>query len=262
MKKSLLIFMVIFLLMPANTFALSATAYDANNLLQSEQFRLELIQDAISRKENINLNLKNFSDSQAQKIFNHITNIIFYQSNMDIYSITMDGSVTGKSANLVLNLDYRMTPDENTKVNEWIKTTMDPFLALSPSNLEVIKFVNDTIAKHVEYDLSYEKNSAYHAVFNESSLCEGYSFLTYKRLSYAGIDAKIISGVAANEDHMWNLVKLNNLWYHLDVTWNDPVYSGSFKKPLNYVSYDFFMLTSTQMAKTHTWDQTLFPLAK
>lgn len=145
MKKSLLIFMVIFLLMPANTFALSATAYDANNLLQSEQFRLELIQDAISRKENINLNLKNFSDSQAQKIFNHITNIIFYQSNMDIYSITMDGSVTGKSANLVLNLDYRMTPDENTKVNEWIKTTMDPFLALSPSNLDVIKFVNDTI---------------------------------------------------------------------------------------------------------------------
>ena len=150
MKKSLLIFMVIFLLMPANTFALSATAYDANNLLQSEQFRLELIQDAISRKENINLNLKNFSDSQAQKIFNHITNIIFYQSNMDIYSITMDGSVTGKSANLVLNLDYRMTPDENTKVNEWIKTTMDPFLALSPSNLEVIKFVNDTDDKVFE----------------------------------------------------------------------------------------------------------------
>ena len=61
MKKSLLIFMVIFLLMPANTFALSATVYDANNLIQSEQFRLELIQDAISRKENINLNLKNLT---------------------------------------------------------------------------------------------------------------------------------------------------------------------------------------------------------
>ncbi len=259
MKRSLLTLIFILLFFPSNIFALNNLPYDASNLLQSDEFRLDLIQDTTSRKENINLNLKNFSDSQAQSIFDHITNIIFYQSNMDIYSITMDGSVNGRTANLILNLDYRMTKDENAKVDEWIKSKLDSFLALSPTDLEVIKFVNDTIVKHVEYDTSYQKNSAYHAVFNKETLCEGYAFLTYKMLSYAGIDAKIISGVAASEDHMWNLVKYEDIWYHLDVTWNDPVYNTTFKKPLDFVSYDFFMLTDNQISKTHTWDKAFFP---
>ncbi len=259
MKNKLFALIIILTMLPSQTFALSTTAYDANSLTQNDQFRQELIQDTLTRKGNISFNVKNFNDSQSQKIFDYISNIIFYQSNMDIYSITMNGSVLGRKANLVINLDYRMTPEENKKVDEWIEKIMKPYLELNPTKLEIIRFVNDTIVKHVEYDESYLKNSAYYAVYNRSSLCEGYSFLTYKMLSYANIESKLISGVAGDEDHMWNLVKYNDAWYHLDVTWNDPVFIGSYQKSLSFVSHEFFMLTDAQISKDHTWDKTLFP---
>ncbi len=262
MKKFILVMTIALLTIPSNSFAFDKINYDTNKLFQNEEFRTELIKNVTGRNRKISINLKNFNENQSQKIFDHISNIVFYQSNMDIYSISMSGNVIGKSANLVINLDYRMSPDESAKVDEWIKKTMDPFLAQNHNNLEIIKFINDTIVKHVEYDTSYQKNSAYYAVFSKSSLCEGYSFLTYKMLSYAKIESRIISGVAGDEDHMWNLVKYNNSWYHLDVTWNDPVYKGGFKKPLDYVSHEYLMLTSEQISKTHTWDKNIFPFAK
>ncbi len=260
MKKNLIALIIILALLPSQIFALGITPYDGNNLLQNDQFRAELIQDTAIRKGKISFNLKNYNDNQSQKIFDYISNIIFYQSNMDIYSITMNGSILGRNANLVVDLQYRMTPEENKQVDEWIAKVMNPFLALKPTQLEIIKFVNDTIVKHVEYDTTYVKNSAYYAIYSKSSLCEGYSFLTQKMLNYAKIESKLISGVASGEDHMWNLVKYDNAWYHLDVTWNDPVYLGSYKKPADFVSHEFFMVNDAQISKTHTWDKVLFPV--
>ena len=44
----------------------------------------------------------------------------------------------------------------------------------------------------------------------------------------------------AGEAHAWNIVKVDGQWYHLDTTWNDPVFSASAGDMSDYVSYKYF----------------------
>ena len=45
----------------------------------------------------------------------------------------------------------------------------------------------------------------------------------YKLFKAAGIDTRIVLGKLNDINHGWNLVKINNIWYHVDVTNNDYV---------------------------------------
>ena len=64
---------------------------------------------------------------------------------------------------------------------------------------------------------------------------------------------KIIS-----QNHIWNAVKIDGKWYHLDLTWDDPVTSdGS-----DVLEYNFFLITTKELEnleKTqHVFDQSVF----
>ena len=62
----------------------------------------------------------------------------------------------------------------------------------------------------------------------------------------------------ASENHIWNLVKLDNSWYHLDLTWDDPVTSNK----SNVLEHKFFLIDSKQLAKfatgQHVFDLTIY----
>ncbi len=45
---------------------------------------------------------------------------------------------------------------------------------------------------------------------------------------------------------MWNLVKIDGKWYHLDCTWDDGYGDTYF--------YGYYNLTDKQIEKDHTWD--------
>ena len=53
----------------------------------------------------------------------------------------------------------------------------------------------------------------------------------------AGIESRIIAGIADSQQHVWNIVKLDGVWYNIDLTWDDPI--GSNGESL--ISYDFFL---------------------
>lgn len=67
-----------------------------------------------------------------------------------------------------------------------------------------------------------------------------------------------VSGNVGEELHAWNLVKLDGEWYHLDTTWNDPIYTGIFKW-LGEQTYDYFLISDKKMKKDHEWDYELYP---
>lgn len=63
-------------------------------------------------------------------------------------------------------------------------------------------------------------HSAYGALVNGDAVCQGYA-LAYKLLLDAlDIDCALVSSTPMN--HVWNLVELDGVWYHVDVTWDDP----------------------------------------
>lgn len=87
--------------------------------------------------------------------------------------------------------------------------------------------IHDALCKAVVYDSEYDyrdKNSvysAYGALVNGHAVCEGYARAFKLLCRYAGIESILVTGNSRGVGHMWNMVNLENEWYHVDVTWDD-----------------------------------------
>ena len=99
------------------------------------------------------------------------------------------------------------------------------------SDEEKIRAIYDYLCENVYYDKVHLKNehndvnsTAYGALVLGSATCHGYAAALYRMLRTAGIDARIVSGMAGEEGsteyHVWNIVKLDGVWYNVDATWD------------------------------------------
>lgn len=77
--------------------------------------------------------------------------------------------------------------------------------------------------------------------------CEGYSRAYAILLDKVGIPVKFVSSETMN--HMWNVVKLNKQWYHVDVTWDDPLDSYNQADQYGRVSHENFLCSAAKMQK-------------
>ena len=109
------------------------------------------------------------------------------------------------------------------------------------SDYEKEKYVHDALAAAVTYDLSADMNqSAYSALVNGRSVCAGYARAYQYLLQQLGIPCYYCTGYSGG-DHAWNIVKLDDGYYNVDVTWDDA----------DTISYDYFNKTDADFASTH-----------
>ena len=83
------------------------------------------------------------------------------------------------------------------------------------SKYKKIKKINKYIIQKLQYKTC--NWDIFNALKTKKANCTAYSTITYMLCKEAGIECRII----CNKTHAWNIVKVNNKWYHLDVTWND-----------------------------------------
>lgn len=103
-------------------------------------------------------------------------------------------------------------------------STMDNILAqIDPtwSDLEKIIFTHDYLCQNYEYDTTLTIHDAYNFFKEKKGVCQSYT-LTFNGIMKAlGIESSVASSDSMT--HIWNVVKLNGKWYHIDVTWDDPL---------------------------------------
>lgn len=85
--------------------------------------------------------------------------------------------------------------------------------------------VYNHIAVHTVYDEELDKNTGYDSLVNGSTVCYGYSMLYMDVMNRLGIPCQIVICDDAGDGygHAWNVVQLEDRWYHADLTWADPV---------------------------------------
>jgi len=88
-----------------------------------------------------------------------------------------------------------------------------------------LKYIHDYLIKNIKYDRGDGSASHYNlhgAFINKKCVCEGYSeaFAYVSRL--IGFQAIAVR----NDTHQWNYINVNNNWYAVDVTWDDPSING------------------------------------
>jgi len=117
------------------------------------------------------------------------------------------------------------------------------------------KAIHDWVVQHVTYDQTLQKHSDYHAFFEGSAVCQGYTLLTSRMLAMAGVENRIVTGTTANGgNHAWNMVNLCGSWFQLDTTFDDPI-----GMPANYLLYNYFNVTDQQLSADHSWIWSDYP---
>lgn len=121
--------------------------------------------------------------------------------------------------------------------------------------------LHDYIVGNCEYDMEAKNRNdqsplartAYSALVRGKAVCEGYAMAYRYLLSRVGIESEEV--ISDSMNHCWNYVRLGENWYHVDVTWDDPVYQG--RKPSDdRISHKFFLLSdeAIRAKEHHDWD--------
>ncbi|MBR1930598.1 MAG: hypothetical protein IJ833_03850 [Lachnospiraceae bacterium] len=154
------------------------------------------------------------------------------------YSYVEDG---GQFKYTVKLIPYYYTDlEQEAYVSEQIAQIIDSFaFDADTSDYEKVKTVYDYIYKQVAYDRVHQyqetnhlKTTAYAALKYHTAVCQGYSVLLYRMLREVGVDARVITGTGVmdekSEFHAWNIVRIDGVYYNLDVTWGKALETDQF----------------------------------
>ena len=134
----------------------------------------------------------------------------------------------------VIQTYSNFSPEEvGTRVSA-MRSAANAFYTSVPDGLSAFErevMVHDFLIDHVEYDknvdtINLDNNNpdtytAYGALVNKVSVCEGYVRAFQMLLNGLGVECVGVIGESQNQMHIWNAVKLDGSWYYVDPTWDD-----------------------------------------
>lgn len=127
------------------------------------------------------------------------------------------------------------------------------------SDYDKALFVHDYLVDHTVFEYQQPDgteqeykicHTAYGCISKGSAVCEGYSRAFQYLMKLLSVPCGTCSGMAAGDNHAWNYVCLDNDYYWLDLTWDDP---SSLERPnVNSKSHAYFLLNDEMMSRSHT----------
>ena len=190
---------------------------------------------------------------QLDKVF---TALLY--DNPDLFFVARRCSIVTRLSGTYCTIDYLITPEEYAEQKEKLDAVCNKVIASLDGiddpwqkELRIHDYIVDNCKYvHVDGELTY--SSSYGALVNGEAACEGYTKAMKLLLDKAGIESSIVSGIVDDPNgnpgnHMWNVVKLGDDFYHTDCTWNDPVSDTGEQMKL----YAYFNLSDEVISRTH-----------
>lgn len=148
------------------------------------------------------------------------------------------------------------------KINKKVDEIYDELYNERLSVEDNIKIFHDYIINSTKYDsdrsdkniINYRSDVAYGPLFEGYAICGGYTDLM--QLFFEKMNLK--SFRVSSYMHIWNAVQVKDKWYHVDLTWDDPVMSdGSERLNHEYMLIDTNKLLELEKTQ-HKFDQNIF----
>lgn len=157
--------------------------------------------------------------------------------------------------------DSFQTAEKIEKAQNYMNNIIRQIVKQTKDDQRIIraKKVHDWMIDAMEYDASetnVNKYNIYGAIHDKKAVCEGYARSFKYIMEKVGVPCVLVPGTAENsqgkiEAHAWNYVQIDDKWYAVDVTWDDPVITGGGTITDNE-KYKFFLKGSEEFFKDHT----------
>lgn len=125
------------------------------------------------------------------------------------------------------------------------------------SDMEKALYIHDYLASRYEYDTRDPQSDtdpchydAYSLIVEGRAVCEGYALAYLYFMKRLGIPCRTVPSDAMR--HMWNQIQLGGRWYHVDVTWDDPIADMPGR-----AEHKYFLKSDSAWNASYIWDNTL-----
>jgi len=155
---------------------------------------------------------------------------------------------------------YLLSGEELTAAQDAFEQEIDDILAGADADwndFEKELYFHDLLADRVTYTEATHAHNAYGALVEGEAVCEGYAEALQVLLHRAGIPSYLVTGWSDNpatgapEGHEWNVVCIDDAWYHVDATWDD---QG------DTLFHAYFNLTDAMIEADHIIEETPYDL--
>lgn len=154
-----------------------------------------------------------------------------------------------KYGKIELNIKKQYSESEIILINNKINQISNELSLESLNNYDKIKAFHDYIINNTKYDSSINmenqltvdtnSNKATGLLFDNKAICSGYSDTMAIFLNKYGYNNYKIS----SQEHIWNLIYIDNNWKHIDVTWDDPISADG----RDILIHDFFIINTDEL---------------
>lgn len=145
--------------------------------------------------------------------------------------------------------------EEAKQVGEALLAIRNEIITDDMTEEQKTKKIHDYLIMNCAYALdmdAYTYNDTKSLVNNGLSQCQGYSEAFTALCLLSGLESHVISGNSTfgygEGAHAWCQVKVDYIWYHVDVTWDDPIPDQN-----GAIRYDFYLKGDSMMKQTHEW---------
>lgn len=211
-------------------------------------------------------------DKEDNFIYNNYQPVRWNSSRKDVASVSANGVIKGVKAGKAKvtatiggeTFACQVTILNRTSKNR-VKQVCQSIIKKKMSRYQKIKAVHDWLVVHVKYDYDgYLRgyvpmvcHSARGALLNGLAVCDGYAHAFRMFMRHLKIPCRFVVGRSGKVGHAWNLVKLKGKWYHVDVTFDDPIVNESNENTKPY--YHYFLKSTKKMRRSHVWKTGKYP---
>lgn len=176
----------------------------------------------------------------------------YLDDNPQVFWIANAYSYGYQGGKTMLQLYSRLSRSECDSAIRTLNGKIRSVIFQMPSGLKTFsreEFLFDYLTAHCTYsdaaaadESLWQAYTAYGALTDGKVVCEGYSRAMQLLSSYADLPCALIRGAGQGAPHMWNLIRINGIWTHLDVTWCDS----------DLVCYNYYNVTDSAIRQSHT----------
>ncbi|WP_428817630.1 transglutaminase domain-containing protein [Clostridium butyricum] len=148
-----------------------------------------------------------------------------------------------------LNIKYLCSKEQENYIDKELMNITDNIINDDMSDFDKVKAINNYIINRYEYDYDLKSVSVYSSLTTSKAVCQGYSMTAYKMFNNAGIENRIVIGTARGISHSWNVVKIDEKWYQIDITNNDSENINKY-----FLVNDQFLIDND-----YIWDRNMYP---
>lgn len=205
-----------------------------------------------------NISLSKFKIPKTTDNVTALGNLIYCQipTTFHVVSFRYGSNYFSNNIDFILP-DYQYDADTYTSMMAEIDESAANMIAdikdAPLGDVQKALLVHDRIATLNEYTLIEDTADPYYEASHNmygtmvlgKSVCEGYAAAYTYILDMLGISSFMC--VSRTLNHAWNIVYIDGVPYHVDITWDDPSWNGTDWNVAGYVTHDYFLVSTDYM---------------